>query len=422
MAQRVRQPRDADPSRGVPRSLDATGAFVTPTALVVIALIVSGAVLRVATLSGPWSASGEPVGGDFICFYPAAHLVLEGRGGEIYDAPAIQAAQQEILGPNPPRIGAYQYPPTLAIALSSLAWLPFHRAYAVYTLLQFAAVAAAVIVLRDVVGWIRRRTPIALALALCFAPIHAAAISGQNTAISLLLVALFVRAIHQRRCVAAGIWLGVLAFKPQFAAVLLPLLLAAGQWRVVGVAAGVCFGHYLLGAAVAGAAWPAAMLDAVRLYWPLERAFNGVQSISVIAVLDHLGASGGIPAATALALAAGVVVRDSWRRGRAGRRHGLSVALAATLLISPHTLWYDAGLLWIAGVLVAERRLRRWRTSWTDAALPAAAFVAPLVGVTPLGVHAAAVGTLLMLWWLVRPVRVGFAPNAPSWTDVRAAV
>ena len=325
---------------------------------------------------------GEPVGGDFISPYAAGRLVLEGVGHRLYDLRLQQQMQGRIVGrPDFRGLCSFVNPPAVAVAFAPLAMLPFRVAYVVYTALLLAAYLLGVRLLRPHLPAFHQTWTTTAVLGLLFYPFVVTITGGQNTAITWLLLAGTYAELRNGRDIRAGVWLGLLFYKPQFA--LLPLLLVALQRRLralsaAGVVAAIL---YLLGAAICGFDWPALMLRSLRTYWPLENHFNGHTSISLIGVCDAAlpgGAGRVIGTILSLSVVASCVIL--WRRSVARPDLCWALAVSGSILISPHTQWYDVGLLLLSVFLVVHAQLATGRgipTGWR-LGLVAGFFVPPM--------------------------------------------
>lgn len=179
--------------------------------------------------------SSGVVGGDFLAFYTAGDLTLQGRALEAYQFAAFDAALQtqvenEHLGM------MWQYPPLMFFLVGAVALMPYKVALWVWiagTMAIFVAASSRILSTLDL-GRSGRRLAILLLLAspLCMMVVT----SGQ---ISLLTAALLMMAAFRPKhdWLVAGLAAGLLTIKPQLG-VLLPLAyLLAGAWRAFGVAA-----------------------------------------------------------------------------------------------------------------------------------------------------------------------------------------
>jgi hypothetical protein len=185
-----------------------------------------------------------------------------------------------------------------------------------------------------------------------------------------------------RRPWIAGMLLGALVYKPQFAVLIPILIVARGQWRAfasAGATAGLlCAATF----AVWGWAVWQAFLDSLPLtrHIIIEAGATGWEKIqSPFAAIRQWG--GAIPLAYAVqgivsAIAIGAAALAA-RRGTVAVRG--AAALSAALLCTPYVLDYDHVLLGVAiAFCVADMRPRGtlpWEATWL-----AYAWIAPLFG------------------------------------------
>ncbi|MFO0839042.1 MAG: glycosyltransferase family 87 protein [Phycisphaerae bacterium] len=332
-------------------------------------------------------SGGRPLGGDFMAFYAAGHMVGSGEAGSLYDLAAQQRMQQRILGPRTySGLAAYVNPPLPALLFTPLAALPYRAAFITCSLLTIACAALAGFRAARIASWSERMTTVGLTVT--FFPIIIAATGGQNTPVSLLLLTLAYGALLRNSDRAAGAWLGLLAFKPQMIALLLLLALLRRRWWCVGVAAAVIAAQGAVSGVILGFDWPLRYLAMLRDYAPLEAAANEGKSISLVALA---GVSLGTATTTALWVASAIAVLSTWigmqwppfvcaarSRWRLGQRDSTtcavdasdratitgadwSAAICASLLLSPHAMWYETGLLTLPAVLLIDEHRRRGR-------------------------------------------------------------
>jgi len=324
---------------------------------------VIGLVTFIAGVNGPLNAQGEYVGGDFLTFYTVGRMVLEGKAGSLYDLREQLQTLRRIAGrPDFDRMQPYVNPPMLGLLSSPLALLPFPAAYA-------ASVVLLALVFWAGLRWVRRVVPelasewfVVVALSLLFFPFGRTITGGQNTAISFALIAALIVALRGGRQAWAGVALGLMCYKPHFVLILSLLLLSRRYWICLVVGGAVGFGQYLLGALFCGLRWPIEMLSCVKTYWPMECRHNGPFLVSWAGFWEYaLGETLGMPLGYGLALATLIVVLWAWRRmdARAPSSGPLwGLAVCAVILVSPHTQWYDGGLV-LLPVLLGLDHLRR---------------------------------------------------------------
>ena len=355
---------------------------------VAVALAIAFAV-TLASGSGADTASGR-LGGDYPAFYAAGRLITSSERSTMYD-PAQQAVTQQGLFPDDTDDGLlyFAYPPHTALAYAPLSHLPYRMSYALHTLLMVGALVAASYLVRPMVSLIDRHFEIVVIGAIAFYPMYRAITGGQNTALTLLLLAGSWRAVHSDRDAVAGLLLGLLLFKPQFALPLIGLHLLARRWRLGMSAALTAITCWGIGAAFLGVGWLGRWMDSVRFFSDLDAHVNRRNAVSFLGVADTVfgvGNTVGRTLGAALALGTVVALVALWRnRDRRRLCAPMMVALPAIVLISPHAMFYDAGLLVLPlAALLAARRARvrdvvivLWFAGFLDIAKDA-------IGLTPL--------------------------------------
>lgn len=170
--------------------------------------------------------AGNALGVDFTQVWAAGQAALRGGAGEPYDLPRHLQNLREAFGPE--CRFAWHYPPVFLLPAATVAALPPPSAFLAWTLAGTALLALA---LRFAGG--RAALLVGLAHPLVFCNLA----YGQNglfTAGLLTLGALLV----DRRPLVAGLCFGLVAYKPQLAALAPLLLLATGRWRCLGACIG----------------------------------------------------------------------------------------------------------------------------------------------------------------------------------------
>ena len=331
---------------------------LVPSALLVgyaIALVV-----LIVTAHGPSDYHGRPLGTDFSNVYAAGEAALRGDPRAPFDPARQYAEEQKLFGRATPFYG-WHYPPYFLLVAAPLAHLPYLGALAVWQLATFALYLAAVwLLLRagpkpDVASdahWIL--------LATAFPAVFVNLTHGNNGFLTAALLAAGL-AFVERRPVIAGMFFGLLVYKPQFA-VMIPLaLVAGGNWRALAGAAAtvVC-----LSAAVTALFGPdiwSAFLASTHFARTvvLEEGSTGFNKIQSVFAWTRLW-GGPIPLAYALqivtSLAAALTLAFLWKRRAAPTERGAALSLAV-LLATPYCLDYDLVALAPAIALLASRGL-----------------------------------------------------------------
>lgn len=301
-------------------------------------------------------------GTDFSVFWSASHVMLHGSPWEVYDSVAFGSTERSLFGELPGgSFLPWLYPPTFLITVTPLALLPFLAAYFLFVGISGWSFVTGTLRVSGFSDSIGGRNVAALLLATCPCVFVAAAF-GQN---SLLTAALAVYAVYwiERNPARAGFCIGLLAIKPQMALIFPFVLIAAGAWRVLAVAAITAAVFAVLSVLVCGPQTIHLFLANVsmardvllehgdRFWLASPTAFAALRS-SGVQLLPAYAVQGCV-AATAIAAACQV-----WMRTRdAGLR--AAILVVATLLSNPYVWHYELAWLGIAMASLTAMGLRR---------------------------------------------------------------
>ncbi|HEY1685277.1 MAG TPA: glycosyltransferase family 87 protein [Tepidisphaeraceae bacterium] len=177
------------------------------------------------------------MGLDFVAFYTAGTFARQGRAAELYDVKAIGAYQKQLAAENNldlEKPAAWWNPPVFAVVLEPLAMLPFRAAYWAWLGVNVACLAGAVWILMGFLpaawGWgYRGLVPLLVCVSM---PAIQAIGHGQNSCISLLILALGVKLALRGKGLWAGVGLGLLGYKPQIAVAAAVIVGLMVNWRV----------------------------------------------------------------------------------------------------------------------------------------------------------------------------------------------
>jgi hypothetical protein len=340
--------------------------------LLLAATILSYAMLLL-TSHGTLDGMGRPIGTDFSDVYAAGWMADHGHAAAAWVWPEHYKVQQALHHSKAVPFYGWHYPPPFLLIASALATLPYLVALALWL---GATLAAAVTVAHRIVPG--RGT----VLAVIAAPATFVCLGhGQNAFLSASLLAGGL-AILDRKPWLAGLLLGCLVYKPQFAVLLPVVLLAAGNRRAFFGAAISSLGLVAVTLAIWG--WPvwAAFHDSLVITRTIviETGHTGWEKIvTTFATARALGAPiplayGFQAASTALAIA-GAAIAARWASSAV---RGAAVCGAA-LLSTPYALDYDLVILGGAlCFLVADARERNWLRH--EKSILALAYVVPLFG------------------------------------------
>jgi hypothetical protein len=322
---------------------------------------------------------------DFIAYYTAGAMVLDGEGGRLYDLDAQAACQDRVVPERAGREGLLPYinPPHAALPFALMALLPWKTAFFVWLAVQAGLLAAALrLLLRIARGWGEAGPRLTAAAVLALPPLAMTLTHGQMSLVIVVSLLGFYDALCRGRPAAAAAWLVLGTVKPQ--AVLLPAAVLAGadRRRELATAAGLFAAWAAATTAVLGwRCWP----DFVEMVGNCGRQTGGagVQPLLMynlkMALAALLGV-GRLPLVNALSwdacLVAAVVVaevwRGPWRPGtpRFALRFALTVLLGA--VVSPHFNGHDGLLLVVPAVLAYDYLRRTGRPAgWLAALLTA---------------------------------------------------
>lgn len=313
-------------------------------------LLVTMAVL-LAQADGLTLANGQPVFGDFIAFWSAGRATLDGHVADVHVRSVIAAYHQQ-AAPGVAFVAPWNSPPTFLLIATALAHLPYPAAAIVF----LATTAALYLYVARVLLHDSR--------ALIFAATLPAALYHMGTVQTGLLIAgLSGLALTwlDRRPLAAGALVSLLAIKPHLA-VFWPIMLAVtGRWRAFAAATAGVLAFVTLAGAVFGFDSYARFLENLGVTQNLvtNQLITTPAYASLYASLLQLGA----PQSVAMsmhgvfgAIAAALALRVFWNNKD---RVVCGAALcSATLIVLPYSFFYDFTLLAVGAALLGPPRTR----------------------------------------------------------------
>ena len=298
------------------------------------------------------SIHGARPGIDFSIFWAASHLMLHGAPTHVYDHVAFAKTQAELFGNFADAHGiGWVYPPAFLVVVAPFALLPFSIAYVLFVAAGawlYASVIARISNVGHAMGN-RRLGILVIAASPC---VFVAAIIGQNSLFTAALAALALLWL-EKKPVAAGMCIGLLAIKPQMAIVFPFVLIASRSWKSFAAAALTAIGVTMAGVIACG-------MQSLHAFVINANTLRG-------ALLDHGGQGfwfasptvfsalrlGGLPVVAAyaghacVAIVAISVACHVWRQSSDLRLRAAILTLAA-LLASPYVWHYELAWLGIA--------------------------------------------------------------------------
>ena len=345
--------------------------------------------------------NGKPIGPDFMNVWSAGKLALAGEPEAAFDYGRHYEVQRAALpygvGQEAPYFG-WPYPPHFLLAAALLALLPYGAALAAWMAVTLPVYLAAIRAILPYRNW--------SLLALAFPAVFVNFSHGQNGFLSTGLLGLGLLSL-ERRPILAGVFFGLLTYKPQLG-VLLPLvLLVDRRWTTFVSATATAVAAALVSYAVFGAeTWQAffGSFELTRTY-VLEEGPTGWQKLqSAFAAMRMLGA--GIETAYAVQAAVSLFVAGAvlwiWRRPMGIPLKGAALA-TGSLLVTPYVLDYDLMLLALPLAWLTVEGLRTQFLNWERITL-FIVWLLPLLSreIGMLGVPIAPAALLLLLILILR--------------------
>jgi alpha-1,2-mannosyltransferase len=321
--------------------------------------------LSFAVMWVEWQAAAigiSTVSGDFVSFWTAGQLALQGRAADAYSEVPHFFAQLALHKDPEWAYLAFFYPPYFLLLCAALALLPYFPALCLWLVATCAGYAAA---LRAMVPKRLRGRESVWMLFLGYPAVMVNAGFGQNGFLSTALLggaAIWL----DRQPVLAGICIGCLSYKPQLG-IVVPLALAvAGRWRcfaaaaatvlILAAAATLAFGHGI---------WPIFFADMAEAQHNWMEALNPLYLRFWVTVFGAVRLHDGALALayvlqTAVSVAAMfMLVRALWLRPLGARSGKAEIAAIAACIpfCSPFMLEYDLVILAVPMVWLLSEAL-----------------------------------------------------------------
>jgi glycosyl transferase family 87/glycosyl transferase family 2 len=352
---------------------------------------------------------GSLQGPDFFSFYAAARLYVLKGGSAVYDLALQKEFELQVTSQPPDRfiVLPYFHPPYYTLLIAPLAALSYRQAYYAMAAFNLLLTAALVILLvRNSLSIHGRAAIVATAMIAGFFPLFVTVLQGQSDLVVLVPLAAAYAAWARGRHGWAGIFSALALAKPQLLLLIPVLFLARRAWRALagfvavvaalGVVSVVGFGF--------GAVW--AYLGDVgtwaiggRLPSGGELVYTDTAVYSLRNIIDALpGVGQAVTLAILVLLLALVALSLSWRPDKP--RLDFALAVAASLVLSPHQNVHDLALLVIPGFAVADLALAGQLRRPRAAAVVLAVAYAAINMTLAINLWSAALGALLVAAYL----------------------
>jgi arabinofuranan 3-O-arabinosyltransferase len=167
-------------------------------------------------------AQGRPTFTDFLEVWVAGRSALHGAAAAAYDPVLHHAAQVEAAGHALKGFLWWHYPPLFLLVAAPLALMPYAAAFITWDLVTLAGFAATIAAIA--------RTRIAALIACGIPAVFVNAVVGQNGGLTAILIGGALLSLEARP-ILAGLFIGLLTYKPQMGLLFPLVLVATGRWR-----------------------------------------------------------------------------------------------------------------------------------------------------------------------------------------------
>lgn len=324
-----------------------------------------------------WSTivRGDLKGPDFFSFYSGARLYLLKGGSSVYNLVLQRQIQIQVTGQPPDRfiVLPYFHPPYYTLLIAPLGYLSYRQAYIAMAAFNAVLVAVLIVLLvRNSQNIHGRAAVVASALIAGFFPLFVTILQGQSDLVVLVPLAAAYVAWSRGRHGWAGIFSALALAKPQLLLLIPVLFVARRAWRSLAGFAGVVVALGAVSVVGFGIAPVLGYLKDLGV-WAIggslptggQLAYTDPAVYSLRNILEALPGGGTAALIILLVLLALVALSLSWRPDKP--RLDFALAIAASLVLSPHQNVHDLALLVIPGFALADLALEgslRWpRTS-----------------------------------------------------------
>lgn len=380
-----------------------------------------------------WTASwfsfirGSLRGPDYFNFYAAAWLYVHDGAAAVYDMPKQRAIELQITNADPSRfvLLPYFHPPYYTMLIAPLALLDYRNSYFVMAAINVVLLIALIAILvRTSLGVHGIATVVAAPLIAGFFPIFVTVLQGQSDLIVLVPLAGAYAAWARGRYGWAGALSAVAMTKPQLLLLIPFLFLARRAWRALASFVGVIAALGVVSLAGFGFGPVFTYLKIVvvwavtgRLPTTAGLIFTDPAVYSLRNLLESAPGGGKVLGFVVLLLLLALVALSlSWRPDVP--RLDFALAIAASLVLSPHQNVHDLALLVIPGFAVVDLALAGM-LRWPHAAPAVLFFAYAAINLTlAINFWSAAVGAIAVALYLTVE-RMAVRPEPIPLADLR---
>ena len=338
----------------------------------------------VASANGIIDLQGKPIATDFVTFYSASQLLQTSSPSTLYNTLSIHEAQK-LLANDKVQLFAWHYPPPFMLIVYPLHFFSYYSAWLLWTLFT-------IIPLLLLLSIIYRHS-LAVLIFLAFPGTFQNIIHGQNGFLTAFLIGAGLWLLNKKPIIS-GLLLGSLIYKPHFAILVVPALLAGRHYKALsGVTAAITLWIATTIILWGGAPWTAffenlpfagRLLEAGALpFFKIPTPLSGALMIGLSVQLSRI-----IQLIFSLfAIASAIYI---WRNSN---DHGLkmSTLIVSALVASPFAFDYDLVILApVIAILLAQpvqedKSCRNWALFfWTLPFLSPAVAAITSIQIAPL--------------------------------------
>ena len=315
---------------------------------------------------------GNLRGPDFFNFYAAARLYVFNGGAAVYDIAMQKQVELQVTGADPSRfiVLPYFHPPYYTLLIAPLGYLDYRHAY--YVMAAFNVVLAGALIVILVRSSLRvhgRGWLVTTAMIGGFFPLFVTVLQGQSDLVVLVPLAAAYAAWGRGRLGLAGALSALALAKPQLLLLVPILFITRRAWRALAAFAGVLGGLGLISVVGFGIGPVFTYLSSLGVWAVTGHLPNTGQLVytdpavySLRNILEAVPGGGKAIAFVILVLLLALVALSlSWRPDKP--RLDFALAIAASLVLSPHQNVHDLALLVIPGFALADLALAgllRW--------------------------------------------------------------
>lgn len=343
---------------------------------------------------------GKPIGYDFMAFWSASRIALDGAPLNAYDPIRLFAVQQQAI-PSLRMPFLWHYPPTFYLVVLPLSLITYFWSYIAFVLATLGAYWSVVRRIATQAG--------AGMLFVAFPGVFINAFHGQNAFLTGALLGTTLLLL-ERRPLLAGICAGLLAIKPHLAVLLPVAFICLGAWRALFAAALTVAAFLGVSVAVLGDATLHAFFSNLKLVRLIMEAgwLPWTKMPTFFAFAKLLGAPSALAYALQVIGALTTIACVIWIWRQAVDYSLKAAALVSgTLLVSPYLFDYDLALM---ALPLAWYGMYGLRNGWRNGEREILALcwlwplmIAPLTG--GIRLQLAPFVTAALLWMIWRRVR-----------------